>query len=186
MQTEAENIPACDQDQEQWRVIIETPKGSRNKFTYSPEFNCFQLAKVLPEGMAFPFDFGFLPSTRGQDGDPLDVLLLMDQPTFPGCLVLSSIIGVIEAEQTEKDGTSERNDRLLAVPLTTHRYGKLQSIKDVDQHILQEVERFFVSYNDQAGKKFKLLGFHGPHRAQRLVEEGMRRFAKPRKKRARS
>src|ERR1700733_8357960 len=102
-----ETIPACDEDYEQWRVIIETPKGSRNKYDYSVEFKCFQLGKVLPEGMVFPFDFGFLPSTLGEDGDPVDVLLLMDQPTFCGCVVPSRLIGVIEAQQTEKDGARD-------------------------------------------------------------------------------
>jgi inorganic pyrophosphatase len=128
--------------------------------------------------MVFPFDFGFLPSTLGDDGDPLDVLLVMDQPTFCGCLIHSRLVGVIEAEQTEKDGTSERNDRLVAVPLETQRYGKIRSIKDFDQQMLDEIERFFGSYNKQTGKKFKLIGFHGPHRAVSLAKRGMKRFAK--------
>ena len=171
-------IPACDPDQEEWRVIIETPKGSRNKYKYADDFCCFQLAKVLPEGMVFPFDFGFLPCTLGEDGDPLDVLLLMDQPTFCGCLILSRLIGVIEAQQTEKDGTSERNDRLVAVSLKSLEFGKVRSLKDLDQQMLDEIERFFRSYNEQSGKKFKLIGFHGPHRAESLARQGMKQFAK--------
>ncbi len=173
-----ECIETCDPENAEWRVVIETPKGSRNKYKYSEDFCCFQLAKVLPEGMVFPFDFGFLPSTTGDDGDPLDVLLLMDQPTFCGCLVLSRLVGVIEAEQTEKNGEAERNDRLVAVPLETQRYGKVRSIKDLDQQMLDEIERFFKSYNTQTGKKFKLIGFHGRHRAESLAKQGMRKFAK--------
>jgi inorganic pyrophosphatase len=175
-------IRACDPDEDEWRVIIETPKGSRNKYKYADEFGCFELAKVLPEGMVFPFDFGFLPSTLGEDGDPVDVLLLMDQATFCGCLILSRLIGVIEAEQTEKDGTAERNDRLVAVPLESRDYGKVRSLKDLDQHMLDEIERFFGSYNAQSGKKFKLIGFHGPHRSESLARDGMKRFAKHRPK----
>src|SRR5438876_43986 len=95
-------------------VVIETPQGSRNKFTFDEELCLFKLGGVLPLGAAFPFDFGFLPDTMGQDGDPLDVLVLMDEPAFPGCLVPARLIGVIEAEQTEK-GKTERNDRLIAV-----------------------------------------------------------------------
>jgi inorganic pyrophosphatase len=146
MQNGSKLIEACDPDKEEWRVIIETPKGSRNKYKFAEDFCCFQLAKVLPEGMSFPFDFGFLPGTMGADSDPLDVLLLMDQPTFCGCLILSRLIGVIEAMQTEKDGTTERNDRLVAVPLESHNFGKVRSLKDLDQQMLDEIERFFTSY----------------------------------------
>src|SRR5918912_4248095 len=89
-------------------VIIETPKGSRNKFDYDEETGLFKIGGVLPAGASFPFDFGFVPSTVGGDGDPLDVLVLMDDPAFPGCLVAARLIGVIQAEQTEKDGKTER------------------------------------------------------------------------------
>src|SRR5579859_2257497 len=83
------------------RAIIETPKGSRNKFDYDPETSLFMLGGLLPEGMQFPFDFGFLPSTRGEDGDPLDIMVLMDAPAHVGCLMEVRIIGIIKAEQTE-------------------------------------------------------------------------------------
>ena len=95
-------------------VVIETPKGSANKLAYEPRYGTFVLKGVLPAGAVFPFDFGFVPSTRGEDGDPLDILVQMDAPAFPGCIVPSRVIGVIEAEQTEV-GQTERNDRLLAV-----------------------------------------------------------------------
>src|SRR5256885_12700777 len=96
------------------RAIIETPKGFRNKFNYDPGSGLFELAGLLPEGMMFPFDFGFLPSTLGEDGDPLDILVLMDAPAHVGCLIEVRIIGVITAEQGE-DGTTKTNDRLLGV-----------------------------------------------------------------------
>src|SRR5215467_13835054 len=94
------------------RAIIETPKGSRNKFDDDPKSNLFLLAALLPEGMMFPFDFGFIPSTLGEDGDPIDILVLMDAPAHPGCLIDVRLIGVIQAEQTE-GGKTETNDRLL-------------------------------------------------------------------------
>src|SRR5437016_13619777 len=74
------------------RVVIETPKGSRNKYKFEPKLCSFVLSKVLPDGMVFPFDFGFIPSTSAEDGDPLDVLLLMDDPAFPGCVIESELI----------------------------------------------------------------------------------------------
>src|SRR5436190_19894984 len=95
-------------------VVIETPKGSQNKFAYEPRYGAFVLKGMLPVGAVFPFDFGMIPSTRGGDGDPLDVLVLMDAPAYPGCIVPSRLIGVIEADQSEQ-GQTERNDRLLAV-----------------------------------------------------------------------
>src|SRR5213595_2139587 len=94
------------------RAIIETPKGCRNKFDYDPDSGLFMLGGLLPEGMMFPFDFGFIPSTLGEDGDPLDIMVLMDAPAHVGCLIEVRIVGVIEAKQTEK-GETERNDRLL-------------------------------------------------------------------------
>src|ERR1700721_1437289 len=95
-------------------AIIETPKNRRNKFDYDPESNLFKLGGLLPEGMMFPFDFGFIPSTLGQDGGPLDIMVLMDAPAHVGCLIDVRIIGVMKAEQTQ-DGKSESNDRLLGV-----------------------------------------------------------------------
>src|SRR5260370_15397775 len=91
--------------------IVETAKGSRNKFDYDPDSGLFMLGGLLPEGMMFPFDFGFIPSTLGEDGDPLDIMVLMDAPAHVGCLMQVRIIGVITAEQAE-DGKTETNDRL--------------------------------------------------------------------------
>jgi inorganic pyrophosphatase len=95
-------------------VIIETPRGSRNKLKYDPDQGMYKLSQVMPEGMMFPYDFGFVPGTKAEDGDPLDVLVLSDEPLFPGCLVDCFLVGVIEAEQ-EMDGSVKRNDRLIAV-----------------------------------------------------------------------
>ena len=94
------------------QVVIETPKGSRNKYAFDADQKIFSLRKVLPAGMAFPYDFGFLPRTIAGDGDPIDVLVLMDEPAFPGCLLRARLIGVIEGEQLDKAGKI-RNDRLI-------------------------------------------------------------------------
>jgi inorganic pyrophosphatase len=178
MRQNPEMIEAFDPEKEEWRVIIETPKGSCNKYDYDTELGIFKLSQVLPEGLLFPFDFGFVPSTLGDDGDPLDVLLLMDQATFTGCLVPSRLIGVIEAEQTETDGTKERNDRLLAIPIHTRQFRKIRTINDLEKRVINEIERFFSTYNEESGKKFKVIDLHGRHRADSLVKTGLKQFEK--------
>jgi inorganic pyrophosphatase len=146
------------------QVIIETPKGSRNKYAWDPDQQIFTLKKVLPEGMAFPHDFGFIPSTEAEDGDPIDVLVLMDQPVFTGCLVKARLIGVIEGKQTEK-GKSERNDRLLAVAESSHTHSDIHSLNDLNKELLKELEQFLVNYHANDGAEFKVLARRGPDAA---------------------
>ena len=97
-------IATWDEKREAYNVVIETPRGSRNKYRYDDDLGLFMLGGVLPAGAVFPFDFGFIPSTCGEDGDPLDVLVLLDDYAFAGCLVPSRLVGVIEASQTERIG----------------------------------------------------------------------------------
>jgi inorganic pyrophosphatase len=127
-------------------VIIDTPKGSRNKYAFDFRINAYRLKTVLPHGTVFPFDFGSIPGTVAEDGDPLDVLVLMDEPVFIGCLVEARLLGVIEAEQTEA-GKTERNDRLIAVAAESHTNGGLKSLENLDSKLIGEIEHFFVSYN---------------------------------------
>jgi inorganic pyrophosphatase len=171
-------LGAYDEKDECWRVMIETPKGSHNKYKFDDKLGLFMLNGVLPEGMSFPYDFGFLPATLGDDGDPLDVLLLMDEPAFSGCLVPARLIGVIEAQQTEEDGSSERNDRLVAVPIKARDFSDCKSVNDLNEHRIDEVEQFFVTYNRLHGKKFKLLGLHGVAKAESLAREGIEQYSK--------
>lgn len=163
------------------RAIIETPKNRRNKFDYDAESSLFRLGGLLPEGMAFPFDFGFVPSTRGEDGDPLDVMVLMDEPAHVGCLLDVRIVGVIEAEQSE-DGKTETNDRLLAVAVHSYAHEHITSIDNVSNSLLDQVEAFFVSYNKQRGKKFKVRKRGGPKRALAIIKAGVEAFQRKRKK----
>src|ERR1700722_16948369 len=114
------------------RAIIETPKGCRNKFDYDPDSNLFMLGGLLPEGMMFPFDFGFIPSTLGDYGDPLDILVLMDAPAHVGCLIDVRIIGVIQAEQTQ-DGRTEKNGRILGAAIHSYEHQNLFTISDVSK-----------------------------------------------------
>ena len=152
------------------QVIIETPKGSSNKYAWDPDQQIFVLKKVLPEGMAFPHDFGFIPSTEAEDGDPIDVLVLMDQPVFTGCLVKARLIGVIEGKQTEK-GKSERNDRLLAVAESSHTHSNIHSLNDLNEQLLKELEKFLVNYHANDGTEFKVLARKGPSAAVTCLEK---------------
>ena len=173
-------------DDEELNVVDETPKGSRNKYEYDEQLGLFKLGGVLTSGASFPFDFGFVPSTVGGDGDPLDVLVLMDEPAFAGCLVHTRLVGVIEAEQTEHDGETTRNDRLVGVAADARLHKEIRTLESLGTTLLEEIEHFFVSYNQIKGKEFKPLGRFGPERARELVEEGMRRFRRSRRKRVSS
>ncbi len=159
------------------KAIIETPKGRRNKFDYDPDFELFALGGLLPEGMAFPFDFGFIPSTLGEDGDPLDVIVLMDEPAHVGCLLDVRIIGVIEAEQSA-DGKMIRNDRLVAVSVDSYSHENVKNLSEVNKSLLDQLDDFFVSYNKSRGKKFRVKGRHGPKRSADLIDAGIAAFKK--------
>jgi inorganic pyrophosphatase len=139
------------------------------------------LGGLLPEGMMFPFDFGFIPSTLGEDGDPLDIMVLMDAPAHVGCLIDVRIIGVIMAEQIE-DGKTESNDRLLGVVVHSYDHEGLKSISDVSNTLLNQVEEFFVSYNRQRGKKFKITGTGGPKKALKFLKSGIQAHKNNKKK----
>lgn len=137
-------------------VIVETPKGSRNKYDFEPKLGIFKLGAALPLGHTFPFDFGFIPGTVGGDGDPLDVLLLLDEAAFAGCLVESRLIGGLMAHQTEKGKRPVRNDRLIAVSTKSIAYGEITQVRNLNSTLLDQIEHFFISYNEAKGKKFKV------------------------------
>lgn len=155
-------------------VIIETPKGSRNKYAFDPKERIFALKKVLPAGMAFPYDFGFVPSTKGGDGDPLDVLVLMDEPAFPGCKLTCRIIGVIEGEQGNKHQT-ERNDRVVAIEDENHSYARVKRIDDLGKRFERELEEFFVNYHRLSGEQYRILALRGPAAGRRCVKRASKR-----------
>jgi inorganic pyrophosphatase len=158
------------------QVIVETPKGSRNKYAYDPEQGVFKLKKVLPEGMDFPHNFGFVPSTEGEDGDPVDVLILMDEPAFPGCLIECRLLGVIKGEQTE-DGETLRNDRLLAVCDKSHRYSDIHDVKDLNKNFVRELENFFVQFHQLDEIDFECIGIEGEKTARKLLKRQLKKAA---------
>ena len=152
-------------------VVIETPKGSRNKFKYDPPTHRFKLAKVLPEGMVFPYDFGFVPATKGPDGDPIDVLVLMDEPTFPGCLLECRLVGILEAEQKARNLKKKRNDRLIAVAEQSLLYADIAHLGDLNRALLKQVEAFFANYQKVRDVSFTILARGGPERALEALRE---------------
>jgi len=169
---------AFDKESGDLRIVIETPKGSRNKYKYVPDCDCLELATVLPEGMIFPYDFGFIPSTLGEDGDPLDVLVLMDAPVVPGCIIRARLVGAIEARQKEKGEGWIRNDRLVAVACHAQAHADIDTLADLRPHLLKEIKAFFADYNRLRGRKFKAGEDASPQDALALVERGRKRFGK--------
>ncbi|MGY2049135.1 inorganic diphosphatase [Methylobacterium sp. JK268] len=159
-------------------VVVETPKGSPNKYAYDDAFGAFRFKMVLPEGTSFPYDFGMIPSTKGADGDPLDVLLLLDAPAFPGCMLEARLIGVIEAEQRERDGTWERNDRLIGVAVKARTHAHIEALNDLRPGMLDEVEAFFGHYNLLAGKEFRVLRRGDAEAALGMVRKGVGAFGR--------
>ena len=158
-------------------VVIETPQGSRGKYAYDETSGLFELSKIMPAGMEFPYDFGFVPGTEAEDGDPLDVLVFLNVCVPVGCLLRCRPIGVIEAKQTEDNGKTTRNDRIVAVPIESHgnSHSDVKSLKEVNKELLKELEQFFINYNSIRGVKFKLLGCRGPKTALALIKKATRK-----------
>ena len=154
------------------QVVIETPKGSRNKYAFDSEEKVFRLKTVLPAGMAFPYDFGFVPRTWAEDGDPVDALVLMDEPAFPGCVLKCRLIGIIEGEQG--DGKEkERNDRVVAVEKENHSFADIDHVDDLGKEFMHELEEFFVNYHRLSGEQYRVIDVKGPKQAKKGIEKGM-------------
>ncbi|HVU57761.1 MAG TPA: inorganic diphosphatase [Puia sp.] len=153
-------------------VVIETPKGSAQKYDYDPDTHFFKLKKILPSGMVFPYDFGFVPDTKGEDGDPLDVIVISEFNSFPGCVIKCRVIGGIKAEQSEEKGKKKmiRNDRYLAIPKCSNIFEKIKDIKDLPDSIVKEIEDFFIDYNKIQGKEFKALEKLHARDAEKMIK----------------
>jgi inorganic pyrophosphatase len=150
-------------------VIVDTTRGSRNKLKYDEELGCFRLSRILPGGFVFPYDFGSVPGTRAADGDPVDVLVLLDAPTFPGCLVTVKLIGGLAARQS--DGHRKiRNDRLVGAPQTETNPAAFRRLEDLGDARIDEIEHFFVAYNEAQGRRFEPIGRLGPDDAEKCLD----------------
>lgn len=154
-------------------VIVETPAGSRNKFKLDEKRGLFLLHKILPVGTAFPFDFGFIPGTRAEDGDPLDIMVLGEEPTFTGCLMTVRLLGTIEADQ--KNGRKTlRNDRLIGTPQTAKIRPEALSLDEVPRNLLDQIEHFFIAYNRFEGRQFVPRRRRGPNAAAARLQKAVR------------
>jgi inorganic pyrophosphatase len=151
------------------RVVVETPRGSRHKYEFLPEHDAFRLNKTLPEGMTFPHDFGFVPQTQGEDGDPLDALVLFSEPTFPGCIVDCRLIGVIRASQKAAGEAWIRNDRYLTIAEANARFAHVTEVRALPASVVEELQRFFENYNELEGRRFRVHRVDGPGPARRLL-----------------
>jgi inorganic pyrophosphatase len=165
-------LPAFNDDRSV-NAVIEAVRDTRNKFKYEPTVGLFIHDNALAPGETYPFDFGFIPSTTADDGDPVDVLVLMDEAAFVGAVVPARLVGVIEATQREPDADPVRNDRLLAVARKSHTYRDVKALDDLPTALVEEVEHFWVTYNQLKGREFTPIGRGGPVKAKHLVERAM-------------
>lgn len=154
------------------RIVIDTPKGNRNKYKWDEELRLFRLTKILPPGFAFPWNYGFLPKTRSEDGDPLDAIVLMEEAVFCGCVILARVRGVIAMES---DG--DRNDRIVASPAGPHE-DRIYEEK-LPERLFEEIGVFFEGYHRLRGETTKTLSHGGPEEAMRVIEAARRKYSSP-------
>lgn len=162
-------LPAFDEESGGVNAVVEAVRGTRNKFKFHPERGLFVHDSVLPAGAAYPFDFGFVPSTHADDGDPIDVLILGDEAAFVGAVVPVRLVGAITARQRERGGPVERNDRLIGVAVHSVMYRDIKRLDDLPSALIEQIEHFWISYNEIKGKAFMPLERVGPRAAANLV-----------------
>jgi inorganic pyrophosphatase len=158
-------------------VVIETPSGSGNKLKFDDDLGVYRLDRVLPAGMTFPCDFGFVPQTLAEDGDPLDAIVLLDAPVYPGCVVQARLLGIVEVEQQEHDSeTWERNDRLVGVAGGPKGHAAAHRLDDIDPFHLQAIEAFFANYHELDGERIRVIGRGGPDAAEEAIDKARKAF----------
>ncbi|MFL5368602.1 MAG: inorganic diphosphatase [Myxococcales bacterium] len=157
--------------EEGFHVVVESPRGSPLKLVYDPESGAVFGGRALPLGLAYPYDWGFVPGTRAPDGDPLDALVYWDVPSFPGVVLRCRLLGALQLEQDEDGGERVRNDRVIAVPLGHVRGDDVRSVGELSPRVRDELAHFFTSAVYFNAKNPKVLGWSDPAAAERLVEE---------------
>lgn len=159
------NIP------DEFNVVVEIPKGSQNKYEYDPELGAFALDRVLFSPLHYPGDYGFVPQTLASDGDPLDALILVNFPTFPGCVVKARPIGVMEFMD---DGESD--DKILCVPVDDIRFKDVQNLEDVPEPIRDEIAHFFKVYKELEGKTVEVKAWHDVDKAKEITKASVEAY----------
>lgn len=159
--------------------MVESPRGSSVKFKYDPDDDVMMLSRPLPLGLTYPYDWGFLPSTRAPDGDPLDAVILWDGTGYPGVIVPCRAIGVLNVEQTNpRSKRRERNDRIAVLPIKAPRQEEIASVFDLTERVRAELEQFFLHAVVFEGKELTLLGWQGPQEALAAVQASAQAFQK--------
>ena len=152
-------------------VLIEIPGGSKNKYEFDKDMNAFALDRVLFASVQYPYDYGFVPNTLADDGDPLDGMVLMDEPTFAGCVIAARPIGMLEMI----DG-GDRDEKILCVPTEDPRYKEVKSLKDIAPHRLEEIAEFFRTYKNLEKKETEILGWKDVDAVTPLVDECIKAY----------
>lgn len=154
-------------------VVIEIPRGSRNKYEYREDLDLIMLDRVLHSPLLYPADYGFVPQTRSEDGDHLDILVLITQPTFPGCVLQVRPLGVLDMEDE-----AGRDEKIIAVADQDPYYKNLMSINDINIHLRKEIQHFFESYKHlEANKKCSVLGWHDKEKAFEVIGAAQEKYA---------
>lgn len=167
------DLPPYD-DQHNLRVVVETPRGANIKIKFDDRLGCFSLSRILPLGVTYPYDFGFVPQTLAQDGDPLDVMVLIDAQTYPGVVISCRLLGALQIEERGLRGRP--NHRLIAVPVKAARKDDLRTINELGKRAQQELERFFVTSAAFTSKDPVVRGWVGPEAALDMVQRSMARY----------
>jgi inorganic pyrophosphatase len=155
-----------------YNVIVESPRGSTVKLKYEPMLGAFTISKPLVRGLRYPFDWGFVPSTLGPDGDPLDAMVYWDIVTYPGVVLPCRPLGILKVdEKKKKKNTRQRNDRLLMVPVSADRAEHLLSHQDLSRREREELEHFFLTVTAFTSKDVRILGWEGPEAAAAMLEK---------------
>jgi inorganic pyrophosphatase len=152
-------------------VLIEIPGGSKNKYEFDKDMNAFALDRVLFASVKYPYDYGFVPNTLADDGDPLDGMVMMDEPTFSGCVIAARPIGML----LMIDG-GDRDEKILCVPAEDPRYNEVKSIKDIAPHRLEEIAEFFRTYKNLEKKVTEIQGWKDVDAVNPLVEECIKAY----------
>jgi inorganic pyrophosphatase len=152
----------------QLHAVVETPRGSAAKLKFDPKLKAFTLAKPLLVGLTYPYDWGFVPATRAEDGDPVDALIIHDAGTYPGLVLTCRPIGLLEIVQVSKKGRA-RNDRVFLIPVKTDFEADLQDVRNFSNRMKQELQKFFEATDALDDKQLDFLGWRGPKAALRLI-----------------
>jgi inorganic pyrophosphatase len=145
-------------------AIVEIPKGGRNKYEYDPKLGLFRLDRVLYSAVHYPAAYGFIPGTRAEDGDPMDILVMTNEPTVTGCLIEARPVGLLRMQDEEG-----RDEKVLAVPIIDPFFNEIQELDHVAPHFLREVEHFFDIYKELEGKRVKTLGWETREAAEGAI-----------------